>query len=1233
MPYKGLVPYGEDDALYFFGRDSEQALIIANLIASRLTLVFGPSGVGKSSLLRAGVAPALRRQAQAHLATSGTPESAVVVFSAWRDDPVAGLVEAVHASVRQAWDGHVGTAPTNGSTPHGGHSGRRGLVETLESCAEFIDGELIIILDQFEEYFLYHGHEDGAATFAGEFARAVSSARLRASFLVAIREDALAKLDRFEGHIPNLFTNYLRIEHLDRASARAAIERPIERYNFLLPADERAARVGIEPDLVDAVLDQVRMGQVLVGETGRGIVDSQAALDDDAAAERIETPYLQLVMTRLWREDVLGAHQPTPRLSRATLDRLGGAEQIVRTHLDATMSALSTQQRDVAARVFHYLVTPSGSKIAHSAEDLADYTGIDQFEVREVLESLSGAGARVLLPIAPPVDQPDVVRYEIFHDVLGAPVLDWRTRYAQAQEREAAQQQLARERRRVWRLRAGLIGVSVLLLGVVALAIFAVQQRDAARTAERIASSRGVAATALAQQTTQPELSLLLAIEAAQSAQTSQTEDALRSVVLDPSRAVLRGHTGAITAVNFSPTGDLVVTAGQDRTARLWDTRTGALLAELAEHTRPLTGAAFSPDGQRVVTTGEDNIARIWDVGGRRRILQVGGHGTDPNAAFSDDGTLLVTSSDTSARVWDTRDGHMVADLRGHIGLVTDAALRGDGQQVVTASRDGTARIWDARSGEVLATLSGHNASVESAAFSPDGRWIVTASRDGTARVWEGATGRTIAELRGHAAAVTSASFSPDGTRVLTASEDTTARLWDAATGRRLAELTGHGGFVTSARFSRDGRSIVTASSDKLARIWAADRHERIAELRGHAATITSATFAPNASLVLTGSDDGTARLWSIDAGQSRAVLRGHTNWITSATLAPNGTRVLTASLDGLARIWNATTGEPLSELRGHAGLVNNAVFSANGTRVATASDDHTARIWDADTGQALVELKGHTGSVSSIAFSPDGEWIVTASLDTTARVWGARSGAPAAVLSDHAGPVESATFSRDSRWIVTASRDSTARLWQVGNWQSAAELRGHRGSVIGATFSSDGSLVATASSDGTARVWEAPSGRGLFELRGHAQELTAIAFSPDSRQLVTASEDGTARLWDARSGRSLLALQGHSAAVTSAVFSADGKFVLTGSEDDSGRVWETATGRVIAELRGHTRPLTSAAFGPANSLILTASRDGTARLYDCAPCGSFDQLFELARARATRALTLDERRAYLDER
>ena len=262
-PYRGLMPYSEEDAQFFFGREAEREIITANLMASRLTLLYGLSGVGKTSILRAGVVHDLHQLAQRNLVEHGTPEFIVVTFSSWRDDPLVGLTDSIQDSVAHALNGQV---PAVVLTP-------RRLVEGLQAWTERLGGDLLIILDQFEDYFLYHPQEDGEETFAIEFPRAVNRPGLRVNFLISIREDALAKLDRFKGRVPNLFNNFLRIEHLNHMAARDAIEKPLAQYNRLCAPDQE--QVQIEPALVEAVLDQVQTGQVVIGEAGRAVVGAR----------------------------------------------------------------------------------------------------------------------------------------------------------------------------------------------------------------------------------------------------------------------------------------------------------------------------------------------------------------------------------------------------------------------------------------------------------------------------------------------------------------------------------------------------------------------------------------------------------------------------------------------------------------------------------------------------------------------------------------------------------------------------------------------------------------------------------------------------------------------------------------------------------------------------------------------------------------------------------------------
>ncbi len=411
-PFQGLIPYAEEDAAFFFGREKEVRLIIANFFAAPLTLLYGPSGVGKSSVLHAGVVHQLQQR----------NDLLAVVFDTWQGDAVIGLKATVAEAAAGAVDRSM---PEPESTS---------LAEYLADCAARLNRRLMLILDQFEEYFLYHPQHDA---FAVEFPRAVMQTDLPISFLISLREDSLAKLDRFEGRIPMLFDNYMRLEHLDRQSARVAIEKPVEQYNTLVDLGRQPVRV--EPDLAETVLEEVKTGQALLSG-GRGVIQRGAI----HAGVHVETPYLQMVMTRLWDEE-MRANSFT--LRRDTLKRLGGAEHIVRTHLDEVMEKLNEEERDLSARVFHFLVTPSGAKIGHTAADLSGYAKVSQTELVPVLEKLSSGQIRILRTAAPALGQAEV-RYEIFHDVLAPAVLDWRTRYIQVQELAEAEHRTEKEKQR-----------------------------------------------------------------------------------------------------------------------------------------------------------------------------------------------------------------------------------------------------------------------------------------------------------------------------------------------------------------------------------------------------------------------------------------------------------------------------------------------------------------------------------------------------------------------------------------------------------------------------------------------------------------------------------------------------------------------------------------------------------------------------------------------------------------
>ena len=450
-PYKGLAPFqdSEQDALLFFGREREREVIVANLVAASLTILFGPSGVGKSSILRAAVARSLRE-------LPGYP--LVVVHDAWSDDPAAAIAHAI--------GGSAGAEPAS-------------LVDTVDAVAARHE-ELYLVLDQLEEYFVYHG----ASPALGEaLAELTSPTSVPVHVLLGIREDVLAQLDAFKSHVPGLLANRLRLDHLTRDGARRAIVGPLERFGELVGEEERPAA---EPALVEAVLDGVRTGAVVQAGRGRGV----ASEPDDSS--RIEAPYLQVVMQRLWEEERAAGSRI---LRLATLDELGGPERIVRTHLERALAVLTTEQKRLAARVFNHLVTPSGTKIAHTTDDLVKWASAAEADVLPVLATLSHR--RILRPVGGNGSG----AHEIYHDVLADAVLAWRDRFDAQEALERAEADARRRHRRL----LVVVAASLAALAVTTtVAIFALTQRSEARDEARHARARELEAAALTDLTVDP---------------------------------------------------------------------------------------------------------------------------------------------------------------------------------------------------------------------------------------------------------------------------------------------------------------------------------------------------------------------------------------------------------------------------------------------------------------------------------------------------------------------------------------------------------------------------------------------------------------------------------------------------------------------------------------------------------------------------------------------------------
>jgi hypothetical protein len=516
-PFPGLATFAQENAPFFFGRDAEQAVLISNLRASRLTLLYAQSAAGKSSVLRAGVAAKLVELAGRNLNQRGAARYIPIVFSSWRDEPTDELIEAIQQTVT-AFQPQAVRAQSTETLPNVASDAPRApsdetlpyrqptaplrptatrLSEAIAAATTATGAAVLVMLDQFEEYFLYRSREARNGRFADELAACINQTDLRANFLISIREDAYSGLgDLFQGRIRNVHSNYLRLENLTRESAREAIEKPVASFNALHPTE---VPVDIEPSLVDVIIDELGPYQFALDQGGMG------RLADTNGAERggeVAAPYLQLVMKRLWDTE---AARGSRTLRLATLEELGGAHTIVRTHVDRALDELSEEDREAAIDIFHHLVTPSGTKIALAAVDLAEYTSRPAERTSTLLERLASSDTRLVRPVPPP-GREGGTRYEISHDLLALPILDWGRRQRAVRlerEKEAAERQAQSERRRarIFRSLALALVVLVLLLAVAVLAL-----AYSAQNARRQAQSQAIAAKAEAALSHNPKL-------------------------------------------------------------------------------------------------------------------------------------------------------------------------------------------------------------------------------------------------------------------------------------------------------------------------------------------------------------------------------------------------------------------------------------------------------------------------------------------------------------------------------------------------------------------------------------------------------------------------------------------------------------------------------------------------------------------------------------------------------
>jgi WD40 repeat protein len=1127
-PFVGLAAFTPRTAAYFTGRERFALTLAGAVLRSRVTVMYGQSGCGKSSVLGAALPQAMQATLRRAAALMHRAPFRLLYFRRWHPGFENRLFSAVAAKL---------------SAPKG--AGLASAVAGWDQDREH-KAPVILVLDQFEEFLLYHP-KPAETSFVRDLASVVADPDNEAHVLLSLREDSLASLDALRAVIPGVLSSPVQLRPLDRKAAEQAIRRPVTKWSEQRFGDPAA--VVVEDSLVDALLDQVQETATL---------GPSVKLPANSDTNFVELPFLQLALERLWKEE---ARDRKFALRSRTLEQLGGATGIAQEHLDKTLETLPDSQRALAIRLFRHLVTSTGAKHAWRADDLAKEIDTDPSVVRLVkehkvlghavdaidkvierigeasrrlssstrasvgsdeiktavagaLDKLADGKARILRTQPDPRGQEPL--FELYHDALARPVLSWvqEARIKEAERRQAR--------------RAASAVVAALLMAVVIGVVYFFYHRAVSQQAQaQLQEARAV--STLARQATEHGdamtgmLATLAVLPRDPVKPDRPVSTAAAAVLLDAwlrnrEKFDLLGHLGPIESVAFSPNGERVVTGSDDHTARVWDLSGATPAASVLKgHSGRVNSAAFGPDGKRVVTGSDDGTARVWDLSeATPSVTLLEGHGgAVTSVAFSPDGRHVVSgSTDNTARVWDLSGAIPTATvLEGHSGRVNSAAFSPDGKRVVTGSNDGTARVWDlSEAAPSVTVLKDHPGWVMSVAFSPDGKQVVTGSLE--ARVWDLSSAPPFfTVLEGHLGLVTSVAFGGDNRHLITGSDDDTARVWDLSGAAPAATvLEGHRGRVTSVAFNPDGRLVVTGSSDNTARVWDPSGPTPVMiPLDGLSGAMA---ITPDGRRVVTGSSDNTARVWDL-SGTTPVVtsVGGLRGAMKKIAITPDGRRMVTGSDDNTVRVWDLSSAPPAATvLEGHSGAIWSVAITPDGRHVVTGSDDHTARVWDLSRGiPVATPLEGHRGQVLSVAITPDGQWVVTGSSDNTAGVWDLSGVTPVlTVLRTDRAPVESVAITPDGRRVVTGLYDGTAQVWDLSGAAPAANLlEGHRGQILSVAISLDGRRVVTGSSDKTARLWDLSGTSPAATVLGDLSSMAiGVAVSPDGQRAIILSRN-----------------------------------------------------------------------------------------------------------------------------
>jgi WD40 repeat protein len=1250
-PYKGLRAFQEADAEDFFGREALTGELLARLATAvdndRFLAVVGPSGSGKSSVVKAGLLPALRKGA-----LPGSEQWFIIEMV-----PGAHPLEEVElALLRIAIDPGVNLAEQL-------NRDERGLLRAARLALPGDDTQLTLVIDQFEELFTLVESVEERVFFLDSLYTAATDPTSCLQVVITLRADFY---DRPLNHAD--FGGLIQkgtevILPLSTEELQDAIRRPAERVGLTFEE-------GLVTDIVAEVVDQPgvlpllqyaltelferRDGRLLTHETyqsvggvlgalGRRAEQVFASLDEGGqiAARQL---FLRLVTLGEGVEDT------RRRVLRSELEGLiRGRDQVIGdggqdTLINNQQSTISTVIDSFgSARLLtfdHDPVTRGPTvEVAHEAllqewQRLREWLDESRADIR--MQRLLGYAANEWLDSGREgsfllrgtrLDQfetwaasTDLALTEAENDYLEASLEERRVREVAEAGRLAREAAMERRSRNFLRLLVGVFALAALV--AVVLTIFAFNQQFIAR--ENALQAEYNAATAQAERLRAEYESdgratqQALAEEEAQARATQQavaeaeslaraTAQAVaeeeRAIALEQKELTQARELAFASAYNLEvdPERSVLLAIEAVKTKNIIEA-TNALHQALPElsvlNTIDMGGYIddldFNSDGARLAMAGLENVIVIWDIIGNQKAgelhFPVDSQGKD--VAISPDDSLIAASGWTGQAdltLWDAGTGEVLHSW---------------------VSQPEAARSFEGLSGEV--------------AFSPDGTRVAVANLDGAPHVLDVSTGEVVLALEGHSTVAEGLAYSRDGSKIATGDNGIGGEVivWDAESGERLLVL--EAGQIYSMAFSPDGSKVAAVGDDGILHVWDANTGEKLISPVSETAGYRAVIFSHDGEYIYTGGQDSTVRIWEASSGKNLRTLAGHSGVVISLALSPDG-QVLVSGATNDVKYWDLTPGKELFITPSASGMT----LTPDGGTLIVNGQNNTINRFDPHNGDQIdtfvpVELD-EGESLGRLVFTPDGKYLIAAKSIGDLIVFDYETREQVMTLRGHAASLLGLDVSSDGRYLVTSGFDNKAILWDLDSGDIVMDYTEHAHWVTDVIFSPDDQQVISASSDATVHVWDPESGETLQTVTA-VGPLGAIELTPDGKYVVGATIDGYVSIWEADSWEQLQVFLAHTSGSWDSDLSADGSRLVTAGFEGSAKVWDIPSGEPVATLYGHQANVTDVVISPDGKIVYTGAWDGMLRAFVL----DVDDLIELAESRVTRSLTEEECRTYL---